>query len=61
MNGCTKRTFPSKRGVRLAHQSAGFRVRPYWCRECSGFHAACDEKVTSDMDRDPRRRRNARR
>ncbi len=45
MQGCTgKLVFRSPRHARLAHSKAGFRVRPYYCGACDGYHIANSDK-----------------
>lgn len=42
---CThKRGYPTEKAARLAHRTAGFRIRVYWCRLCRAFHATNSEK-----------------
>jgi hypothetical protein len=45
---CSKRRFTSIKHARLAHKGAGFRIRPYWCNDCSGFHVTNAEKRRGD-------------
>lgn len=42
----TKRCYPSRRAVALAHQTARFRVRAYFCKPCRAWHATAQEKRT---------------
>lgn len=53
---CGKRVYPSRHAVRRAHAHAHFRVRPYWCSACHGWHAASADK-RQHMDDIKRHRR----
>jgi hypothetical protein len=41
---CGKKVWTSAREVRLAHSHAGYRIRPYYCWPCRGWHATGSEK-----------------
>lgn len=55
MFGCKgKRVYKSTHHAKLAHSKAGFRVRPYYCDACEGYHVANSDK--KDQQTPPRTR-----
>ena len=40
-----KRRYPSATGARRAHAKAHWRVRPYQCTRCHGWHVTNNEKL----------------
>jgi hypothetical protein len=41
---CFKRAYESAHAARAAHSKAGFRIRPYLCRDCGRWHVTNQEK-----------------
>lgn len=44
---CSKRCFASRQAAKAAHQTAGWRMRIYWCRSCKAWHVTNHEKHES--------------
>ena len=47
MTCCAKRRYHSVEAAKRAHRRAGWRLRPYWCSRCGGYHVSNAEKRTN--------------
>lgn len=41
---CGKRIYLSERAAKEAHRTASYRLRPYYCARCRGWHVTNAEK-----------------
>lgn len=41
---CGKRVYLSAKAAKEAHRSAAYRLRPYYCERCRGWHVTNSEK-----------------
>lgn len=48
---CGKRIYQSDHAAKAAHRNASYRLRPYYCQKCRGWHVTNAEKRHSAGER----------